>query len=92
MDPFPTFDDPQRLSWRATWTAVLDSYDQRNDDLYYVVTRRDGGAEPVRFMARVWARPDLPWDRPAFAEAVRQDLAQVAATGRTNTTYAGKMV
>lgn len=92
MYQFPELNEPQRLGWRVIWTAQFESYDQRSDDIYYVVTRRDGSEEPVRFIVRVWARPDLPWDRPAFAESLRQDLAQVAATGQTNTSYTGKMI
>lgn len=90
---FPEFSDPQQLDGQRTWTAVFDSYDQRNDELYYVVDIHDGEEAPTRIMAQVWpGLPDDQWTEPVFAETVRADIARVAATGRSNTPYTGPMV
>lgn len=90
---FPEFTTPQPLAGGRTWTATFESFDQRNDDIYYVVDIREGDTRITRFIAQVW--PSVPgnaWDGPAFVENVRQGIAKVAATGKTNTSYIGAMV
>lgn len=88
---FPTFNES--LGGNRSWTGVFDSYDQRNDDVYYVITILEDGKEVARFMAQVgiaWAGDD--WTGPEFTERLRRDLAEVAASGTTNTSYTGPMV
>jgi hypothetical protein len=90
---FPEFPAPQPLDGQRTWTATFESYDQRNDDIYYIVDLREGDQRVARFIAQVW--PSVPgneWDGPKFVENVRQGIAKIAATGKTNTSYIGKMV
>lgn len=73
----------------ATWSAKFDSYDQRNDDVYYVITLADG----KRIMAQVsvaWAGDD--WTTPEFTERLRQELERIAATGKSNTSHTGGVV
>ncbi len=73
----------------ASWSAKFDSYDQRKDDVYYVITLTDG----KRFMAEVnvaWAGDD--WTTPEFTERLRKDLERVALSGKTNTTHKGGVV
>jgi hypothetical protein len=87
---FPTFDEPTPIDARRWWTAAFDSYDQRNDDAYYVVTVHESAREVARFVVQVslyWAGDD--WTGPAFAERLRRETHAVASTGRTNTTYPG---
>jgi hypothetical protein len=87
---FPVFDEPVAIDGRRSWTAVFDSYDQRNDDVYYVVTVHGGTPEAARFVVQVplyWAGDD--WTGPEFVERLRPELHALASTGRTNTRYRG---
>ena len=61
----------------GTGTATYDSWDQRLDLLYYVVTLPTGES----FMACIGSQDDMGDD------AVRDAVASVAATGKTNTEY-----
>lgn len=73
----------------ATWSARFDSYDQRNDDVYYVITLSDG----KRIMGQVtvaWAGDD--WTTPEFTERLRRELASIAASGKSNTPHTGGIV
>jgi hypothetical protein len=86
---FPAFSEPTPIDAKRSWTATFDSYDQRNEDCYYVVTLSTG----ERFMVQValyWAGDD--WSGPGFAERLKQEIHKVAATGKTNTSYTGAMV
>jgi hypothetical protein len=87
---FPRFDEPVALDERRAWTAVFDSYDQRHDDVYYVLTVREQGREVARFMAQTWVQGD-DWTTTAFLDDLRDQLHQVAVTGATNTRYTGAM-
>ena len=89
---FPQFDEPTPVDARRAWTATFDSYDQRNDDVYYVVTIRAEGPEVSRFMVQVWpywAGED--WTGPGFVERLQREIHAVASTGETNTGYTGTM-
>jgi hypothetical protein len=89
---FPPYQEPTAIDARRSWTATFDSYDQRNDDVYYVVTVHEAGREAARFMVQVglyWAGDD--WTVPGFVERLTQELHKVAATGKTNTSYTGAM-
>ena len=100
---WPTFDDEPLDDARA-WSARFDSFDQRNDDIYYLVTvhaihaihalRATGEGERViaTFMAQVPAPAGDDWTGPAFVEELKRKLARVAATGETNTTYRGPVL
>ena len=87
---FPTFNSPTAIDRQRAWTATLDSYDQRTDDVYYVVTVHAGAGDVTRFVAQVslwWAGDD--WTGPGFVERLRAEIHAVASTGRTNTPYTG---
>lgn len=89
---FPQFDTPNPLAGGSSWVAVFDSYDQRNDDVYYVIIVRDGQREVARFMAQVglwWAGND--WTGPGFVERLRKELEPIASSGRSNTSYRGSL-
>ncbi|GAA0390905.1 hypothetical protein Acor_19200 [Acrocarpospora corrugata] len=88
---FPEFPEPAAIDADISWTAVFESYNQRLDDVYYIVTTREGVREVARFIVMVglhWAGDD--WRGPEFVRRLRQDIHEVAATGRTNTDYRGK--
>ncbi|MEZ4361745.1 MAG: hypothetical protein R3B48_16270 [Kofleriaceae bacterium] len=85
---YPEFSTPIALDDDRAWTATYDSYDQRNDDVYYRITIGE-----TSFMAQVglyWAGED--WTTPEFRARLQDELHRVAARGVTNTTYTGAMV
>jgi hypothetical protein len=53
---FPQFDTSAPLDAQRTWTAAFDSYDQRNEDVCFVVTIHEAEREVTRFMAQVLSR------------------------------------
>ena len=82
----------QPLDGSRTWSAKFDSYDQRNEDCYYVITLYDGDRVVATFMAQAGTVAGDDWTGPAFLDELRRRLAQVAATGQTNTTYRGPVM
>jgi hypothetical protein len=89
---WPEFHEPTAIDAKASWTATFESYDQRHDDVYYVVTRLEGAQEIAQFIVVVglyWAGDD--WRGPEFVQRLRQDIHNIAVAGRTNTSYLGKM-
>jgi hypothetical protein len=87
---WPEFTNPEALEGNRSWTARFDSYDQRNEDCYYMVTVSDAGRENGHFMVQVgteFAGDD--WTGPAFIDELRSRIASVAADGKTNTDYRG---
>ncbi|GGM85778.1 hypothetical protein ACFFX1_29560 [Dactylosporangium sucinum] len=75
---FPDFTTPDPLDGHRSWTARFDSFNQRTDDLYYVVSIHEDGRVVRRFVVNVW-----PWEDLAAA------LRRLAAGGVTNTDYPG---
>ena len=68
-------------------------HDQRNEDCYYVITLHQGEGVTASFMAQAgteFAGDD--WTGPAFLNELRRRLAEVAATGKTNTSYRGPVM
>jgi endonuclease YncB( thermonuclease family) len=89
---FPQFQAPTAIDPQRSWTATYDSYDQRNDDVYYVVTVHEAGRDVARFMVQAglyWAGDD--WTGPGFVERLHEEIHKVAATGETNTSHTGTM-
>ncbi|TMQ05592.1 MAG: hypothetical protein E6J90_41630 [Deltaproteobacteria bacterium] len=89
---FPEYPEPTPLDAQRSWTATFDSHDQRNDDVYYMVTIHEAGREVARFMVHIfpyWAGDD--WRGQEFVDRMRKELGKVAATGKTNTSYTGGM-
>jgi hypothetical protein len=87
---FPQWHDRTAIDAERSWTATFDSYDQRHDDAYYVVTVHEGARDALRFVVQVslyWAGDD--WTGPAFAERIQREMHTLASAGRTNTTYGG---
>ncbi len=80
MTGFPSFPTPAPVAGDdgLTWTAALDSYDSRTEDLYYVLSLWRDGRLVDRFVVSV-----LPFGDPTDA------LATLAAGGVTNTAYRG---
>ncbi len=89
---WPSFSAAVAIDASRSWTAAFDSYDQRNDNGYYIVTLFEKGKEPRRFMAQVdvgWAGND--WTGPEFASRLRERIGWVARDGGTNTSYSGPL-
>ncbi len=87
---FPQFTEPTPIDGKRSWTARYVSYDQRNEDVYYFVTVREGDHEVAQFMVQVslyWAGDD--WNVPTFLPHLRKDIGDAAAVGKTNTSYTG---
>ena len=92
MGDWPAYSN-EPLDDGRSWSAQFDSYDQRKEDCYYVITLYDGDRVVATFMAQAgteFAGDD--WTGPAFLNELRRRLAQVAATGQTNTTYRGPVM
>ena len=88
--PFPEFETPVTVDSQRSWTATFDSYDQRNEDVYYLVTINDADHNTARFVVQVglyWSGDD--WSDPSFTERLQQEIHEVAVTGETNTSYTG---
>ena len=89
---FPEFPEPTPLDTQRTWTAAFESYDQRKENVYYVITLHEGGREVGRFIVEIfpsWAGED--WSGPEFKEGLQKELHVLAAAGKTNTSYTGAM-
>ena len=90
---FPQYPEPTAIDAQRSWTATFESYDQRNDDVYYVVTIHEAGREVARFIVQLWPQwTNDDWSTPGFVEYLRQEIHKVAVTGKSNTSYIGKMV
>jgi hypothetical protein len=81
--PWPEFQTRQQLDEELSWTAAFDSWDQYHDDVYYVVEIYRRGARIDTFMVKV----GILVETPDLEREVREQIAHVAATGRTNTAY-----
>lgn len=89
---WPAFAEAVVIDPSRSWTASFDSYDQRNDNCYYVITLLENGKALRRFMAQVdvgWAGDD--WTTPEFASRLRERIGWVARDGTTNTSYSGPL-
>jgi hypothetical protein len=75
-----------------SWVANYDSYDQRNEVVYYLITPKTStGKAP--FMAEVDTnRMGDDWTTPEAVNWLDQGIRRVAATGLTNTEYQGNTV
>jgi hypothetical protein len=85
----PEFSEPVALDAERAWTAVYDSYDQRNDDVYFRITVRgpDGESSLMAQIGMYWAGDE--WTGPDFRERLQNELHKVALSGKSNTTYIG---
>jgi hypothetical protein len=86
---FPEYPRLLPLPDGRSWSAELDSYDQRNENVYYEVTLHDPQGDVARFMVQV----DVGWapefSTPDFTGRLRGELGRLAAAGVSNTDYAG---
>lgn len=88
--PWPEFDQPIPIDATRSWTALFNTYDQRTDDCYYIITLHGGGTSERRIMAEIsLCAQDL--SDPGFAGWLKRQLHDVAASGRPNTEYKGSM-
>jgi hypothetical protein len=89
---WPVFEEAVPIDSVSSWTAVQESYDQRNDDCYYIVTLLKEGAPVRSFMVKVdvgWAGDD--WTTPEFARRLEEEIGRAARRGETNTDYPGPL-
>ncbi len=84
---FPQFDQPEALDDGRSWTARFESFDQRNDDVYYTVQLIADGATSS-FLAKL-SYLGQDQDSDALATDFAGQLRDVATTGKTNTDYVG---
>jgi hypothetical protein len=89
----PTFTWPELdanipLDATRSWTARFDSYDQHHERCFYLVRIFDRHKWIAELMAEIpmdWAGDN--WTVPEFAIELQRRIAEVAATGKTNTSY-----
>jgi hypothetical protein len=90
---WPQFLHPTRLGDGRSWTAVFDSFDQRNDDVYYYVTVVEPGRDPNACFVRVSVPPEGQGSGgPALRALLREEINGLAESGRANTDYNGSLV
>ena len=85
---WPAFEVHQPLDGGRSWTAAFDSHDQHKDDVYYLVRLFQGDDPSDEFMVEIgteWTGDD--WTVPTFLPELQRRIAEVAATGKTNTAY-----
>jgi len=85
---FPQYDEPNALDDRRSWTARFESFDQRNEVIYYTLRLYEDGAMTSEFIGAVsyWG-PE--WDGPDFRAIIERELTGIAVSGTTNTEYLG---
>lgn len=97
---WPQFETKQALDGSAPvpdvvplrgWTATFDSYDEYREYCYYRVTLLEGDRQVGDLMAKIGTElaPGGDWTSPSFEEELRRRIADIAATGETNTPYTG---
>jgi len=88
MASWPEFNNEPLVDGR-TWSATFESYDERHDDVYYVVTLSDG----TDLMAQCSATfSSDAWIETEVRDTLRERIGRVAATGKSNTDYRGPVL
>ena len=85
---FPQFNEPTPLDDGRAWTARFESFDQRNDNVYYTIRILVDGKVTSTFIGRVSYVGDTQ-DEAQIRESFTFFLARIAASGQTNTDYTG---
>jgi hypothetical protein len=91
---WPNYQD-EALGDGRTWSGTFDSFDQRNDEVYYVITLHEGGRDLEPFMVAVatgWIGDGSALKKPDFVPKLRDKIALVAKAGKTNTDYTGSVL
>jgi hypothetical protein len=86
----PEFPEPTAIDETRSWTATYDSYDQRHDVSYYMVTIHEGGHPVGRIVVEVFMFPaGDDWTTAEFVPYMREQIHQIAVEGTSNTDYRG---
>ena len=91
LDFLSRFDEPVALDGGRSWTAVVESYDERGDDAYYIVTIEGPGVPARHVMAQVFLGAFGDLRAPGFRDWLQGGLGKVAGSGKSNTDYKGSM-
>jgi len=82
-DPFPSFPEPTPLDDGSSWSAALESWDERTGNVYYVLLRHEADGTVTQLMARTHEIP--AGSLPHLTAA----LTRVAESKESNTDYRG---
>jgi hypothetical protein len=89
---FPEFSEPISIGPALAWTATFDSYDPRNEDVYYrVALHADAGAGSPFFVQIGLGWAEQKWESPSFRARLQEEISTVAATRKTNCDYRGSL-
>jgi hypothetical protein len=74
----------------GSWMGMFDSYDQRNELAYYLITPKSslGKESFIVALATYEIRTDL--SSPEAVKVLQDQIGPLAAAGETNTTYRGR--
>ena len=85
---FPQFDAPDAIGEQLAWTARFESFDPRNDIVYYTIRLLDNGEPTSTFIGAVSYGGQDP-EEPELERSFEAQLRAIAASGQTNTDYVG---
>jgi hypothetical protein len=85
---FPQFDDPDPLDDERAWTARFESFDPRNDDVYYTIQLQVDGQVTATFLGKLSYLGQDP-DGEELTISFASQLRAIAMAGKTNTDYLG---
>ena len=85
---FPQFGALNALGGRRSWTARFESFDPRNDVVYYTIRLHDDGAVTGELIGAVMY-PTSPSAGAELEAAIASQLRDIALSGETNTDYKG---
>ncbi len=82
----PQFPDMVRVDDEISWTAAFDSWDEYNNNAYYLLTVYKRGRESARFFVR------LDYFGADDNASIQERLTSYARDENTNTDYRGSMI
>jgi hypothetical protein len=85
---WPEFEAKQPLADGRSWTAKFDSFDQYREYVYYLVTLHDGD-KATKLVAQLDSNSYQGDWTDEQQRRLTDGIAAVAASGESNTSYAG---